>query len=448
MPTIEVLKEGFAGVATVVDEGALTRSRPMVFEFDMVPASTRNEHEGRVAVWASRAEGVVHFEVRGETFVVFERELRAVRRILPTRTMPFVHWALHQMPGTRSRQWTVSIGSELLLTSMTVDQVRHVAGALHAAAERVYFIIRAARHHANVNWHRQRERDDALFDVRWEIDELVGLTPVKAFVDRLAAEHIVARRRRAADLEVAPSSPHLVFTGNPGTGKTTVARLIGRLYAALGLLEKGHVVEAERSTLVGSYLGQTAARTTDVCESALGGVLFVDEAYSLDVEGRDYGREAIETILTFMENNRGRVVVIMAGYPEEMEHLLDSNPGLRSRFDATVHFPDHSTEDLLEVIGNLFDEFDYSLSAAAQTKLREYVASLPRGRGFGNAREMHKLFRQLVGTHATWLCAAGDDEPTEDADLSWIEAHMIPDPISAPPPPPPAPRTPLNLGYL
>lgn len=447
MPTIEMLRDGFAGVATVVQEGALTRSRPTALEFDLVPASTRNEHEGLIIAWFDRTEGIVHFEVRGENFIVCERELRVVRRVLPTRAMPFVHWSLREVPGKPSTRWAVCIASDVLVASLTIEQLRHIAEALQSAAQRVYGVIRAARRHANAHCNRERERDNALFDVRWEIDELVGLTPVKAFVDRLAAEQIVARRRRAADLEVAPSSPHLVFTGNPGTGKTTVARLIGRLYAALGLLEKGHVVEAERSTLVGAYLGQTAARTAAACESALGGVLFVDEAYSLDVDGRDYGREAIETILTFMENHRGRIVVIMAGYPEEMEHLLDSNPGLRSRFDATVHFPDHTTEDLLEVIGNLFDEFDYSLSVAAQTKLREHVASLPRGRGFGNAREMHKLFRNLVGTHATWLCAAGEDEPADDADLSWIEAHMIPDPISAPPPPP-APRTPFNLGYL
>jgi SpoVK/Ycf46/Vps4 family AAA+-type ATPase len=195
-------------------------------------------------------------------------------------------------------------------------------------------------------------------------------------------------------------SPHLVFTGNPGTGKTTVARLIGQLYKSLGLLSSGHLIEANRSTLVGGYVGQTALKTRRVCEQAKGGVLFIDEAYSLAGEhGNDYGREAVEELLTFMENNRGKIAVVVAGYPQEMAKFMEMNPGMKSRFDVTIDFPDYSNEELLEIFNVIAREHDYE-TARIQAPLRRIIYRLPRGRGFGNGREMRKLFGEILDVHA------------------------------------------------
>lgn len=427
MSILKVLQEGFSGLATI-QGGSAIRSCPLVLRYDVGHGSSHNAHDGDVSVWSSRTDGVVRFTVSGPAFSVFDGEIDFVRTMMPSRDTPFARWSLAEIEGCETRQWSLTLSWELVADSITSAQVRRVATGLRDAADRAFHTVLMGRKVATSRHWNQIRRDQELFDVRWELNELVGLAPVKAFVDRLAAEKQVAARRAAEGLEVPPSSPHLVFTGNPGTGKTTVARLIGRLYKSLGLLKKGHVIEAERATLIAPYLGQTAARTMAVCESALDGVLFIDEAYSLDVDGRDYGREAIETLLTFMERNRGRVVVVMAGYPEEMEQLLDSNPGLRSRFDATIHFPDHSDSELMDVLTALFDEYDYHLTDNARSRLIDHVASIPRGRGFGNAREMHRLFRHLVGTHAAWVCPGDGDQIDPDADLSTIDAHMIPEP--------------------
>ena len=175
-----------------------------------------------------------------------------------------------------------------------------------------------------------------------ELQEMVGLQPVKRMVQQITDVQKVSRVRRRNGLNAVAPSPHLVFTGNPGTGKTTVARHIGRIYKSLGLLSSGHVVEVDRSQLVGGYVGQTAIKTREALDSAKGGVLFIDEAYSLARDhANDYGHEAIETILAYMENNRGQIVVVVAGYPAEMKTFMSRNPGLASRFDYTLPFPDY-----------------------------------------------------------------------------------------------------------
>lgn len=236
-----------------------------------------------------------------------------------------------------------------------------------------------------------------------ELDALVGLHSVKQMVRGLIAQQNVAKKRAAVGLPVLNSSPHLVFSGNPGTGKTTVARLIGRLYKDIGLLSKGHVVEVGRAELVGGYVGQTAIRTKEICKKALGGVLFIDEAYSLDVDGRDYGQEAIETILTFMEEHRGKIVVIVAGYPTEMEKFLDSNPGLRSRFDTAIQFDDYSPRELMQIFDALLVENQYDITDGARQAVARHLMDLHIREANGNARLVRNVFQQLVAQQAMSL---------------------------------------------
>jgi stage V sporulation protein K len=257
-----------------------------------------------------------------------------------------------------------------------------------------------------------------------ELDSLTGLNTVKTMVRGLIASQKMAEKRAAAGLPAVQSSPHLVFSGNPGTGKTTVARLIGRLYKDIGLLSKGHVVEVGRAELIGAYLGHTAIRTKQFCEKALGGVLFIDEAYSLDVDGRDYGKEAIETILTFMEEHRGKIVVIVAGYPKEMEKFLDSNPGLRSRFDTAIHFDDYSLQELMEIFDSLMVGNKYDITSAARQLVVKHLADLCERQVSGNARLVRNVFQQLVAQQAMSLVGL---ETLTAEQLSRITMLAIPD---------------------
>ena len=179
--------------------------------------------------------------------------------------------------------------------------------------------------------------------------------------------------------------------------------LFRSLYHSIGLLPTDVVHEVGRSDLVGGYIGQTALKTEGVCEKALGGVLFIDEAYSLEGSGQDYGSEAIETLITFMEANRGKIVVIVAGYPDEMRRFLESNPGLRSRFDRIIEFPDYDDKELLSVFRSMARDHDYVLETGVDRELLSWIESLPRGRNFGNARDIRRLFEEVVCNHAMSL---------------------------------------------
>ncbi|MEV0505575.1 AAA family ATPase, partial [Streptomyces spectabilis] len=235
-----------------------------------------------------------------------------------------------------------------------------------------------------------------------ELDTLVGLESVKREVRALTDMIEVGRRRQEAGLKAASVRRHLVFTGSPGTGKTTVARLYGEILASLGVLERGHLVEVSRVDLVGEHIGSTAIRTQEAFEKARGGVLFIDEAYALSPEdsGRDFGREAIDTLVKLMEDHREAVVVIVAGYTEEMNRFLSVNPGVASRFSRTITFGDYDAEELLRIVEQQAEEHEYTLGTGTTEALLKYFTAIPKGPTFGNGRTARQTFEAMVERHA------------------------------------------------
>lgn len=265
-----------------------------------------------------------------------------------------------------------------------------------------------------------RQRELELQSAMEELDCLVGLASVKEEVRKLANLLKVQLMRRERGLGEVPVALHVVFAGNPGTGKTTVARLYARILKGLGLLARGHLVEVDRAGLVAGYMGQTAEKVDAVVNQALDGVLFVDEAYNLvGDDSSDYGHEAISTILSRMENHRDRLVVVAAGYTDEMVRFLDSNPGLRSRFSRTWTFPDYATGDLSKIFRALCRRHQLELAADADAMLEERVRSIPRDRTFGNARAVRNLFEEAIGKQADRLSTMSD---LTDSDLQTLVA--------------------------
>jgi AAA lid domain/ATPase family associated with various cellular activities (AAA) len=262
-----------------------------------------------------------------------------------------------------------------------------------------------------------------------ELDDLVGLADVKREVRLVTNLLRVEKMRRDRGLPVIEHSHHLIFTGNPGTGKTTVARLVAQIYRTLGVVDRGHLVESDRSALVAGFVGQTAGRVVAAFDRAEGGVLLIDEAYSLARGGDDdFGREAIDTLVKLVEDRRDRVVVILAGYPDEMEILVAANPGMRSRFPRTIHFPDYDDDELMAILAALGAAGRYTLDDGAQRAAAAWLAAQPRDRGFGNGRLVRNLFEAAVANQASRLVAL--DHPS-DEQLTTLTAADIP-PVGEP----------------
>lgn len=263
------------------------------------------------------------------------------------------------------------------------------------------------------------ESEQSLEDLQKELDSLIGLVSVKKEISSLINLLKVNKIRKERGLSTPKTSNHLVFLGNPGTGKTTVARLIAKIYKQLGVLEKGQLIEVDRSGLVAGYVGQTAIKTQEKIDEAMGGVLFIDEAYSLAKGESDFGQEAIDTLLKAMEDNRNDFVVIVAGYTKQMEAFLLSNPGLKSRFNKSILFEDYTEEELLDIFNLFCHKYGLRLSEDAKRNLVVFLSTIcsEKTENFANAREIRNLFERSIVNQANRL---GDLETISNDELEEI----------------------------
>lgn len=259
-----------------------------------------------------------------------------------------------------------------------------------------------------------------------QLEALVGLSKIKANVKSLINLVKVRKLREENGLSVPPMSLHMVFMGNPGTGKTTVARILAELYCAIGVLSKGHLVEVDRSGLVAGFVGQTAIKTGDVIKSALGGILFIDEAYALASKDatNDFGHEAIETLLKSMEDHRNDFIVIVAGYEELMEGFISSNPGLESRFNRYFLFEDYSSGELYTIFDGMCTKNEYTLGDEAKEYAKQHFEMVyeTRDENFGNARDVRNFFEDVVTVHSDRVSCI--EKPTRDDLMTFTKEDL------------------------
>jgi SpoVK/Ycf46/Vps4 family AAA+-type ATPase len=256
-----------------------------------------------------------------------------------------------------------------------------------------------------------QKEERTLSELLQELNNLIGLQIVKNEVSTIISQIKIKKAREEKGLSQVPTSNHLVFMGNPGTGKTTVARLLGHIYNRLGLLSKGQLVEVDKSGLVAGYIGQTAIKTQKVIEESMGGILFIDEAYSLVAEGTGgFGKEAIDTLLKAMEDNRDNFIVIVAGYSNLMDGFLKSNPGLQSRFNNFIHFEDYDAEQLYEIFVGICKKYRYIVEPSSIDYLKQHFADLYKNRGenYANARDVRNFFEKALRKQANRLASYGD----------------------------------------
>ncbi|WP_405054404.1 AAA family ATPase [Tepidibacillus marianensis] len=249
-----------------------------------------------------------------------------------------------------------------------------------------------------------------------ELDHLVGLDEVKKLIFEIFAFIHIDHQRSAVGLRSNSQVYHMIFKGNPGTGKTTVARIMAKMFKEMGILSKGHLIEVERADLVGEYIGHTAQKTREQVKKALGGILFIDEAYSLTRGGeKDFGREAIDTLVKEMEDHKNDFILILAGYSSEMENFIRSNPGLHSRFPIQLDFEDYSLDELLEISEVMVSERDYVLSPMAKQKLKNYILEEKNNpiRSFSNARLVRNWIEKAIRNQAVRLINESEDSTTK-----------------------------------
>ncbi|SFA72734.1 MULTISPECIES: stage V sporulation protein K [unclassified Bacillus (in: firmicutes)] len=247
----------------------------------------------------------------------------------------------------------------------------------------------------------------ALKEIERELGTLVGMEEMKRMIKEIYAWIYVNKKREEIGLKAGKQALHMMFKGNPGTGKTTVARLIGKLFLKMNVLSKGHLIEAERADLVGEYIGHTAQKTRDLIKKAMGGILFIDEAYSLGRGGeKDFGKEAIDTLVKHMEDKQHEFILILAGYSREMDYFLTLNPGLHSRFPLVIDFPDYNIEQLMEIADRMLKERDYSLSHEAEKRVREHLQitkTTISPKAFSNGRYIRNIIEKSIRAQAMRL---------------------------------------------